>query len=80
VKPIQRICKYPLLLKELLAHSPDSHPDYESLRSAIIELETVTTSVNEGKRQSENQQRVLEVANVVQGIEVRLEHFRTSLH
>jgi hypothetical protein len=27
IKPVQRICQYPLLLQELLKHTPDAHQD-----------------------------------------------------
>lgn len=39
--PIQRVCKYPLLLKELLKVTPDSHPDYALVASAVKEMEKV---------------------------------------
>jgi RhoGEF domain len=31
IKPIQRLCKYPLLLRELIEHTPETHPDYQVL-------------------------------------------------
>lgn len=34
IKPLQRVTKYPLLLKELLNHTIPSHPDYENLQAA----------------------------------------------
>uniref|UniRef100_A0A8C4Q0L3 Uncharacterized protein n=1 Tax=Eptatretus burgeri TaxID=7764 RepID=A0A8C4Q0L3_EPTBU len=33
--PVQRICKYPLLLKELLKRTPKSHIDYDSVSEAL---------------------------------------------
>ena len=31
VKPLQRLCKYPLLVRELLKETPTTHPDYNDL-------------------------------------------------
>src|SRR3990167_2532907 len=33
--PLQRICKYPLLLKELLKSTPPGHTDFASLSDAV---------------------------------------------
>jgi len=34
VKPVQRLPKYPLLIKDLLKHTDQDHPDYENLQKA----------------------------------------------
>ncbi len=31
IKPVQKICKYPLLMKELLRYTPAEHPDHDSI-------------------------------------------------
>jgi hypothetical protein len=61
IKPIQRICKYPLLLKDLLKHTDEDHPDYENLRKAQVKIEAVVEYVNERKRLAENLQKILDV-------------------
>lgn len=61
IKPIQRICKYPLLLKDLLKHTDEEHPDYENLRKAQVKIEAVVEYVNERKRLAENLQKILDV-------------------
>ena len=63
IKPIQRICKYPLLLKvlwhfllssvsvlqqEVVKATPEDHPDYENLVKATEEINDVVGHVNEG--------------------------------
>ena len=35
IKPMQRVCKYPLLLREIVKHTPDSHSDYQTLQEAL---------------------------------------------
>ncbi|CCE85880.1 Piso0_005516 [Millerozyma farinosa CBS 7064] len=61
IKPIQRLCKYPLLLKELIKYSPQSndHDDnismaYNELLLAQSAIKEVANHVNEAQRRSEN--------------------------
>ncbi|KAF7584743.1 putative cell division control protein [Clavispora lusitaniae] len=56
IKPIQRLCKYPLLLKELIkayADSTDS-PCYNELIMANSAMKEVANQVNEAQRRAEN--------------------------
>ncbi|KAI9796152.1 MAG: hypothetical protein M1833_006490 [Piccolia ochrophora] len=50
VKPVQRFLKYPLLLKELLEVTPESHPDYTALDVAAREVTAASHRINEMKR------------------------------
>ena len=56
IKPVQRICKYPLLLKQLLRYTDkDQNPHlYSELEAGIASIERVTNRVNETKREQEN--------------------------
>ena len=47
---MQRICKYPLLFRELLKHTPEGHPDRAPLEKASDVLKDVTLQINEIKR------------------------------
>jgi len=67
IKPTQRVCKYPLLLRELLKTMEDSHFDYENLKEALRVMEETTSYVNEKKREIERQSKMLQVAQVLQG-------------
>ncbi|XP_034244510.1 rho guanine nucleotide exchange factor 9 isoform X2 [Thrips palmi] len=51
--PVQRICKYPLQLNELYKYTNLRHPDYSSLRDAVISMRGMATHVNECKRRTE---------------------------
>lgn len=53
VTPIQRICKYPLLLKELLKRTPRKHSDYTAVMEALQAMKAVCSNINEAKRQME---------------------------
>eukprot|EP01114_Cavostelium_apophysatum_P010192 TRINITY_DN2367_c0_g1_i2.p1 TRINITY_DN2367_c0_g1~~TRINITY_DN2367_c0_g1_i2.p1 ORF type:complete len:778 (+),score=302.94 TRINITY_DN2367_c0_g1_i2:1160-3493(+) len=69
VKPIQRICRYPLLLKELLKHTHDLHADHDKLLAALAKMEKIASYVNEAKRHDENIAKVLEIQTTVAGCE-----------
>lgn len=53
IKPVQRMLKYPLLLQEILATTPASHPDHANLVAAIEDIERVAESINEQNRRRE---------------------------
>lgn len=55
LKPIQRLCKYPLLLKELIKNWPNSESSsYNELLMANQAMKEVANQVNEAQRRSEN--------------------------
>lgn len=68
IKPIQRVCKYPLLLRELIKHTPEEHPDYEPLEGAMAKIKSVVDNINEGQRTFEGLQRIIELQNVIEGV------------
>eukprot|EP01104_Vermistella_antarctica_P013387 TRINITY_DN4034_c0_g1_i1.p1 TRINITY_DN4034_c0_g1~~TRINITY_DN4034_c0_g1_i1.p1 ORF type:complete len:691 (+),score=138.33 TRINITY_DN4034_c0_g1_i1:296-2368(+) len=68
IKPIQRVCKYPLLLRDLLKHTPESHPDHENCKLALQKLNEVVAQVNEGQRVAEGMEKILEIARTVEGV------------
>lgn len=53
VKPVQRITRYPLLLKELAESTPADHPDFEALDLARKELTLVLEGIDEMKKRIE---------------------------
>ncbi|XP_030837786.1 uncharacterized protein LOC579951 isoform X3 [Strongylocentrotus purpuratus] len=52
--PVQKICKYPLQLNELLKYTRPQHPDYQPLKSALEAMREVAQSINERKRRIEH--------------------------
>lgn len=54
IKPIQRICKYPLLLRELVKYTPEDWPNYDDQLHALEVIKRVTLNVNETQRRVEN--------------------------
>lgn len=54
LKPVQRLCKYPLLLKELVKTTSPQNPGYEELTLALEAMKEVAHKVNEAQRRAEN--------------------------
>nr|XP_033819761.1 phosphatidylinositol 3,4,5-trisphosphate-dependent Rac exchanger 1 protein isoform X2 [Geotrypetes seraphini] len=67
--PIQRICKYPLLLKELAKRTPGKHADYQPVQSALQAMKTVCTNINETKRQMEKLEALEQLQSHIEGWE-----------
>ncbi|KAI8895110.1 hypothetical protein BC833DRAFT_602380 [Globomyces pollinis-pini] len=61
LKPVQRVCKYPLLIREMIRATDPSHPDMENLNKALLKIETVVTTINEGARHTENVHKMIEL-------------------
>ena len=63
IKPVQRICKYPLLLRELEKYSArcGNLIDQTNMQQASERIEAVVTMVNEATRHAEEKQRILDL-------------------
>lgn len=53
IKPTQRLCKYPLLLREVIKQSTKDAPDLKELNKAFDVVNRITMRVNEKKRKAE---------------------------
>ncbi|GIY11990.1 hypothetical protein CDAR_449371 [Caerostris darwini] len=67
--PIQRICKYPLQLAELLKFTDEDHPDHVPVSNALAAMKEVAELVNERKRRMECLERIAEWQNTIEGWE-----------
>ncbi|SAM00119.1 hypothetical protein [Absidia glauca] len=61
IKPIQRICKYPLLLNELVKNTNKAWPTWSDLSLGMDAMRRVADKVNETQRKHENFQMVMEL-------------------
>ncbi|KAJ8389718.1 hypothetical protein AAFF_G00114240 [Aldrovandia affinis] len=58
LKPMQRVTRYPLIIKNILENTPESHPDHSHLKQALEKAEELCSQVNEGVREKENSDRL----------------------
>jgi len=68
IKPVQRICKYPLFFNELLKCTPVEHADHKNLEHAVKTAEVLAAYANESKRKSENLEKMIHIHERVQSI------------
>eukprot|EP00727_Mastigamoeba_balamuthi_P010942 m51a1_g6470 putative domain containing protein (490) ;mRNA; f:64953-67521 len=59
IKPVQRICRYPLLLRTILERTPRGDADRSALECAIARLYHVCAAINQRKREDERAKELL---------------------
>ncbi|XP_031817323.1 rho guanine nucleotide exchange factor 17 isoform X2 [Sarcophilus harrisii] len=73
IKPVQRIPRYELLVKDLLKHTPEEHPDRPFLIDAHRNIKQVAEKINKGMKNAEEVERharvLLEIEAHIEGME-----------
>eukprot|EP00004_Rigifila_ramosa_P027461 TRINITY_DN897_c0_g1_i1.p1 TRINITY_DN897_c0_g1~~TRINITY_DN897_c0_g1_i1.p1 ORF type:complete len:730 (-),score=163.95 TRINITY_DN897_c0_g1_i1:102-2246(-) len=69
IKPVQRICKYPLLLKEMLRYTSEDDSDFTDLTNAHAKMQRLALEVNERVKKLNNQRRLIEIQSSLEGLE-----------
>ncbi|KTG47827.1 hypothetical protein cypCar_00007908 [Cyprinus carpio] len=70
IKPVQRIPRYELLVKDLLKHTAEDHPDYTFLLDAQKNIKRLAERINKGRRTAEELEKE---TRVMQEIEAHIE-------
>lgn len=68
IKPVQRIPRYLLFIKDLLKHTSTSHPDHAPLQQALDELTGLAERVNDSEREMARMDRQRELLAAVDGL------------
>ncbi|GCB68777.1 hypothetical protein scyTo_0000943 [Scyliorhinus torazame] len=63
--PVQKICKYPLLLTELLKATPPEHRDYKSVEAAVVAMKDVLNAINSQKGEDETEDKILKLQRTI---------------
>ena len=62
IKPVQRICKYPLFFQNLLKLTDTTHPSYGSIVKAMEVVSKITENVDLDKAKAERNSRSFEIS------------------
>eukprot|EP00966_Prymnesium_polylepis_P266383 6153346-Prymnesium_polylepis.1 len=65
IRPVQRLCKYPLLLGALQREVEEGTPAHERLASAVERIQAVVNDVNERVRVAEEREGLLVLADAL---------------
>ncbi|KAF7728905.1 hypothetical protein EC973_005300 [Apophysomyces ossiformis] len=65
IKPVQRVCKYPLLMQQLIKSTPTDWDYYEETEEGLKAIQRVASKVNEAQRLQENKE-------ILKGLTVRI--------
>ncbi|KAI7900770.1 uncharacterized protein BX663DRAFT_516465 [Cokeromyces recurvatus] len=65
LEPVQRITRYPLLLRQILNCTSKKHPDYTLVRSSLSIAQRILEDVNEETRRYESSQKVSELTRII---------------
>jgi len=72
IVPVQRIPRYPLLLKDIIKYTPQSHPDYANLNEALDGIAKLADWVNENVRKNQSQRVLMRIQSELEGMEEAL--------
>lgn len=62
----------------MLKNTPSGHPDHSALERALKEMEDIVAYVNEGQKQEEDRQKIVEIQKLIDPSEVCL--IMSALH
>lgn len=65
LKPMQRVTRYSLLLRQILHYTPKEHPEHPDILSAFNTSENLAKIVNQATKESESIQKIQETMQLV---------------
>lgn len=67
IKPVQRICKYPLLFKALIGYTSEDHSDMPLLKKAEALMNKAAMEVNRARQDQKSAQDLKEIDEAMEG-------------
>jgi hypothetical protein len=67
IKPVQRICKYPLLFKALIGYTAEDHSDMPLLKKADRAMNQAAEEVNRARKDQKSAQDLKEIDDAMEG-------------
>ncbi len=67
IKPVQRICKYPLLFKALIGYTAEDHSDMPLLKKADRAMNQAAEEVNRARKDQKSAQDLKEIDDSMEG-------------
>ncbi|CAG8433988.1 2566_t:CDS:10 [Diversispora eburnea] len=64
LKPLQRITRYPLLIRQILHYTSKDNEDHKNLMEALHKAEEILEETNEAAREQENEIKLAEISNM----------------
>lgn len=61
IKPFQRVCRYPLLLKELLKATPVDWPDHGKIQEAMDKIGIIVKEANSSKQTTDDLMELMDI-------------------
>lgn len=71
LKPMQRVTRYPLLIKRLISATESKHGEYNQLTEALIAANELCTSVNQAVKEQDNSDKLEWIEQKVDLINVK---------
>jgi hypothetical protein len=68
IMPVQRVCKYPLLLDKIIENTPKSHSDYAALQQGFEAINSLLQVVNASAKEAEVLTEILRVESKISDI------------
>ena len=65
LEPMQRITRYPLLIKQILHYTPKEHQDSQYLRDSLAISENLLKRANEAAKEQESTDRLKELQSQI---------------
>jgi len=65
IKPVQRMCKYPLFLREIMRFTLPDHPQFPLLQQAFSKVDEVVQVINRSKALHDRQELLCRISNEI---------------